>query len=79
MTTGELNKTEQTEPMYMTWGRIRTLAHELRNDRLISLVEKMNKDLRYAKVQEDYFDEDFNVKTDWNEIEGINMTHEQTQ
>ena len=38
----KLNKAEQTEPMAMTFGRIRTAAHQLKHPRLIALVEKFN-------------------------------------
>lgn len=54
MNTQKLNKDEKKEPLYMTFGRIKTRAYELRDDRLNSLIEKLDKDLSLAKVVEGY-------------------------
>ena len=52
----QLNKAERTEPLYMTFGRIKTRAFQLRDERLNALVEKLDKDLSNAKVIENYSD-----------------------
>jgi transcription elongation factor Elf1 len=46
---------ELHEPLFTTWGRIRSRAKHLKNKRLIALIEKLDKDLRNAKVEESYF------------------------
>lgn len=63
----KLSKAEQTEGMMITWGRINQISKNLRTtaysvekrneleDRLYALIEKFNEDLKYAKVDEEYF------------------------
>lgn len=52
----KLLKVEEREPMYKTWGRIRTRVNEYNNDRrLKALVEKFNHDMAMAKVEEKHW------------------------
>ena len=57
----QLTKLEKRESMFSTWGRIRAIAGKtqygkapLNLKRLEELVEKFNKDLYEAKVEEKY-------------------------
>lgn len=45
----------KNEPMMQTWGRIRTKAKLLNDERLLELVEKFNDDLQKAKIEEEHF------------------------
>ena len=52
----KLNKEELQEPMYLTWGRIkRKVIAYSEDNRLKELVTKMDKDMKYAKIEEKYF------------------------
>ena len=52
----KLTKKEQKEPLFVTWGRILTIARNyVHNERLLELAEKLNKDLGSAKIEENYF------------------------
>ena len=55
MTSKGITNEEARKPMLKTFGRIRTLAHQINNQRLIELVEKFNYDLQKADVREDYY------------------------
>ena len=44
---------EMREPMFVTWGRIKVLAKNL--GRLSELVEKFDRDMLKAKIEENYF------------------------
>jgi len=53
---GILNKNELKEPMMETWGRIIASVRNYNPDqRLKALVEKFNKDMTSAKIEEGYF------------------------
>jgi len=55
----KLTKKELREPMMMTWGRIHVAIYQLSNEtsvkRLKALIEKFNKDLKKAKLEENFF------------------------
>lgn len=59
----QLTKSEQNEPMMMTFGRIRIIVRGLSISRstdvdikrLQELTEKFNKDLTRAKIEENHF------------------------
>jgi hypothetical protein len=47
---------EKDESMFITWGRIVTIAREYVHDaRLLALVEKFNKDMAQALITEKHF------------------------
>ena len=51
-----ITKQEAREPLFKTWGRIRTRVNEYTNDkRLKELIEKLNNDLKCARVEENQF------------------------
>ena len=50
-----MEKKEMSEPLMKTFGWIRTRSRLIGNKRLIELVEKLNKDLSKAKIEENYF------------------------
>lgn len=54
-----ITKKELQEPMFVTWGRIRTAVYQLPTgtsiEKLQALVEKFNKDLANSKIEEGYF------------------------
>lgn len=51
----KLTKKESQESMMVTWGRIHTAAYQKNSKRLQALVEKFNKDIQVAKIDEGYF------------------------
>ncbi len=56
MNKGKLLKSETTEPMYQTWGRIRSRINQFSTDkRLKALVEKFNHDMAMALVEENHW------------------------
>lgn len=52
-----LSEKEQTEPLYATFGRIKSmiLSAKVRDEKLCLLVNKLDNDLKVAKVEENYF------------------------
>jgi hypothetical protein len=59
----QLTEMELNESMYMTFGRLRT-AININNDleRAKLLIEKLNKDFEKAKIDENYFTGDLELK-----------------
>lgn len=59
----KLTNKEKKESMFVTWGRILTITRYYckyfyyDTTRLTKLVEKFNKDLEKAKIEEGYFNE----------------------
>lgn len=52
----KLTKKEQKESLFMTFGRIRSIVHVFGKDqRLTELVEKLSKDLKNARIEENIF------------------------
>lgn len=55
ITKSEENKLKK-EPLMTTWGRILTrVIHYYDDERLKLLVTKLNQDLKYARIEENYF------------------------
>jgi len=53
----QLTKKQSREPMMMTWGRIQSVVGIGGHGRLYALLEKFNRDLANAKIEEGYFND----------------------